>query len=165
MARTCSVCLHASRTEIEREIIAGTSIRQLASKHDLHEAALRRHTRTHLRKALTKALEKQERFEVDADRLVEWTHALHTKTLLILERAEQLDDLKAAARLIGEARRNLELMGRIVGAIDAPRVSIDMRRQYAVLNGLDEHALRALASGDVIEGEAEEIAELEEAVA
>ena len=150
MSRTCSVCVHPSRTAIEREIVAGEPIRRLAAQHDLQESSLRRHRDGHLRKALARALEKGQ-VEVDADRLISWTHTLHLRTLVILERAEQLDDLQAAPRLIQEARRNLELLGRLAGVLEGPKVSIDMRRQVAVLGKLDEGALRSLASGDVVE--------------
>ena len=47
-------------------------------------------------------------------------------------------------------------MARIVGVLEAPRINIDARKQFAILGKLDEGALRALASGDVIEGEAVE---------
>ena len=40
--------------------------------------------------------------------------------------------------------------------LEGPKIAIDARRQFAVLGRLDEDALRALASGDVIEGEAVE---------
>lgn len=113
-----------------------------------------------LRKAMQRALEKLGTEEVTADKLVEWTHHLHAKTLVILARADQLDDLQAAARLVGEARRNLELLGRIAGVLEGPKISIDARNQFAILGRLDEDALRALASGDVIEGESVEEHEL-----
>ena len=155
MSRICTVCDHAERTAIERGLVAGEPIRRLAAQHALAETSLRRHRDSHLRKALARALEKTENFEVDGDKLIAWAHALQAKTLVILERAEQLDDLGNAARLIGEARRNLELIARVVGVLEAPIVNIDARRQVAVLGRLDEDALRALASGDVIDGQAE----------
>ena len=102
MAPCCTVCDHPSRTEIEREIIAGEPIRHLATRHGLHEAAVRRHRATHLRKALARAREKHEIGEVDGDRIIGWSHELQGKTLVLLERAEKLDDLAAAARLMGK---------------------------------------------------------------
>ena len=136
----------------------------MATQHDLTESAVRRHRDSHLRKAMTRALEKAAHEEVTADKLIQWTHQLHAKTLIILERAEVNDDLGNARGLIKEARENLVLLGRLAGVLEGPHVSIDMRRQYAVLGKLDESALRALASGDDVEAEAVEV-ELGEVVA
>lgn len=156
MSRTCTVCEHTERMAIERALVSGESIRRIAARHDLAPTSLRRHRDSHLRKALARALEKSESFEVDADKLIGWAHNLQARTLMFIERADTLDDLGAAARLIGEARRNLELMARMRGVLEPPRISIDMRKQAAILGRLDEDVLRALASGDVFEGEAAE---------
>ncbi len=151
MARRCSVCLHVDRTAIEREIIAGTPIRQIASTTGLREAALRRHTRTLLRKALAHALEKQERFEVNADRLIGWGQHLHARTLTLLERAETLDDLANARGLTAEARKNLELLGRFAGvtrrAEDCDRCSPSAHRARSARPALAESRSSASARG------------------
>ena len=158
MPRICSICLHSARTEIDRAIVKGEPMRAIAARHGCQESSLRRHRDTHLRRALARAIE-QERTDIDADRLITWTQTLHAKTLIVLERAEALDDLSNARGLIREARENLVLLGRLAGVLEGPRVSIDMRRHYAVLGKLDENTLRALASGDVVEAEAVEIEE------
>ncbi len=67
--------------------------------------------------------------------------------------ADALDDLSNARGLIAEARKNIELLGRISGVLDGPTVNIDARRQVAILGRLDEDELRALASGDVVDAE------------
>ena len=158
MARSCRICLHPNVAEIEKEIVAGEATRRIAARHGVADTSVRRHRDHHLRRALRHALEKSVKYEgVDADRLVEWAYALQAKTLVLIERAEKANDLQAAARLVGEARKNRELMARIVGVLEGPKVSIDARQQLAIIGRLDEDALRALASGDVIDAEAIEV--------
>ena len=85
--------------------------------------------------------------------MIDWTQTLHAKTLVILERAESLDDLGNARGLIAEPRKNLELLGRLAGVLDPTTVNVDARRQYAILARLGEPELRALATGAVIDAD------------
>ena len=104
MAPRCTVCINAEVIRIDREVAAGREpVRHIARRYGLAESSLRRHRDRHLSKALQRALEK-DAVEVSADRLVGWTHALHARTLLLLERAEQMGDLANARGLIREAR-------------------------------------------------------------
>ena len=156
LARTCSICPHEARQAIDRALIEGEPIRLIAAKHQVAYSSLRRHRDTHLHAALGHALE-DERIEVSADKLITWVHVLHARTLRMLAQAEHAADRNNGRGLIAEARKNLELLARIAGVLDPPTVHIDARRQVAILGRLDEDALRALASGDVIEGEAIEV--------
>jgi hypothetical protein len=52
----------------------------------------------------------QERIEVDAEKLITWTHALHSRTLRMLASAEDAGDRNNGRGLIAEARKNLELL-------------------------------------------------------
>jgi len=53
--RTCTVCLHPERQEIDAAIIAGAPNRRIATRHSLTEAAGRRHRATHLPTRLVRA--------------------------------------------------------------------------------------------------------------
>jgi hypothetical protein len=158
MARPCTVCGHPARTEIERALVAGhPSLRALADEHGLSDSSLARHRDTHLRRALARAVE-EERVEVDADRLVGWSYALQQRTLALLLRAEREGDLANARGLIAEARKNLELLGRLAGVLDPHTVvNVDARRQLAVVARLSEEELRALAR-QAADGRAEVLA-------
>ena len=85
---------------------------------------------------------------------------MHAKTLVILARADQLDDLQAAARLVGKRGGTWSCSDGSPACWRGRRSAIDARNQFAILGRLDEDALRALASGDVIEGESVEEHEL-----
>lgn len=158
MANPCSICPHDARAEIDRGLVKGESIRSMAARHGVSASAIRRHRDAHLRTALARAVE-EERLDVDVHRLTSWAHGLQTRTLVLLERAEELDDLGNARGLIREARENLGLLGRLAGVLDGPTVHVDARRQFAVLGDLSEGELRRLAAGDdVVDGVAVEVA-------
>jgi hypothetical protein len=115
-------------------------------RHGLSPTSLRRHTDRHLSRALGKAAEKK-RFDIDAEKLTAWVAGLQTKTLILLGKAEEADDLPSAARFIREARASLELLGRVAGTLEpSAAIAIDARRQFAVLSGLSEKDLRALGA-------------------
>jgi hypothetical protein len=114
-------------------------------RHGLSESSIRRHRDAHLSRALGKAIE-EKRLDITVERLTGWVGNLQLRMLRLLERAEGEGDLAAARGLIGEARRNLELLARVAGILDSA-VVIDQRQQLAVLSGLTEEELRALARG------------------
>jgi transposase-like protein len=148
MPQACSICTNQAKGEIDRALLEGVPMRSIAAHHGLSPTSLRRHRDRHLSRALGKAVE-EKRFEIDADKLTAWVAGLQTKTLQLLERAEQARDLTNARGFIGEARRNLELLGRVAGILEPnAAVAIDARRQIAVLSGLSEEELRSLARGD-----------------
>jgi hypothetical protein len=121
----------------------------MAARYGVSASSIRRHRDTHLRAALSKSAG-EARLEVDAARLTDWAGSLQFKTLRLLARAEELDDLASARGLIAEARRNLELLGRLSGVLDGPSVVIDQRKQLAVLGSLDESELRRIAAAAAV---------------
>lgn len=52
MARTCTVCVHPEREQVDELLVAGFSNRRIAAQFQLTEQALRRHKGTHLPKLL-----------------------------------------------------------------------------------------------------------------
>ena len=60
MPRTCTVCRHASRPDIEKAIVSGDSFRDIARQFDVSKDAVRRHKADHLPRTLGKALEAAE---------------------------------------------------------------------------------------------------------
>ena len=64
---------------------------------------------------------------VDADSVLAQVRALQQKTLEILAEADRTKDLHTATLAIGQARGNLELLGRLAGELrDSPQVNIFM---------------------------------------
>ena len=116
MARTCTVCAHADRATIDRALVQGTALRDIAERSGTSATALHRHKAEHLPVLLTKAQDAEE--IADADRLLAELRALQTRTLAILGKAERSDRLGVALMAIGEARRNLELLAKLLGQLD-----------------------------------------------
>jgi hypothetical protein len=116
MARTCSVCAHPERESIDRALVSGESCSALAARYStVGRMALQRHKDKHIPETLAMA---QEAAEVaDADGLLDQVKELQRRTLAILDRAEQANDLRTALSAIGQARGNLELLARLLGEL------------------------------------------------
>lgn len=122
---TCQVCSHPSREEIDRQLVAGVSLRQLARQYETDKSALCRH-KAHIAQAIADAraeelvtnargLSDQVREQIDrCQRLVlqaEMVLAGATDPRLALRAAE------ATCRPLRELRGYLELLGELTGEI------------------------------------------------
>ncbi len=123
MPRVCTICAHTERTAIDKALVAGEGYRAIAERYGVSLSALHRHGAAHLPKHLAEA---QAAADVaDADNLLEQMRQLQQITMGILGRSGLAGDNKIALQAIGEARRNLELMGKLLGELDdRPQVNI-----------------------------------------
>ena len=115
MPRRCTVCGHEKVEEINRLLLEGVSLRDLAGRYSVSKTALHRHKESHLPAELTKAQEAQE--VAKADSLLAQVTELRDKALSILDKAEQAGDLRTALQGIKEARGCLELLARLQGEL------------------------------------------------
>jgi hypothetical protein len=116
MPRSCTICTHPNRAEIEDAIVIRSQAkRRIAAQFGVTEQALRRHLREHLPELLKKAREAEEASR--ADELLRHLRALHSKTLSILLSAEGSGELRTALSAIREARGNLELLAKLSGEL------------------------------------------------
>jgi len=148
MPRTCTVCRHPKRGEIEQALLAGESLRDISKRVSLSRASLFRH-KAHLPKTLAKAHEARE--VAHADALVAQLTKLAADARRIQTKAEASGDLRAALAAIGALSRLVEL------AVQLSReqaIPIDEARELFV--GLarlvrdhvhDAAALRAIGEG------------------
>ncbi len=97
MSRTCSICSHAQRADIDAALLAGEPERTIADRFGISKSALHRH-RQHIAEAV------QAQQALTAARLLRDLAELQVRALALLTKAEKLDDLRAAAQLIGQAR-------------------------------------------------------------
>lgn len=111
MPRTCTICTHCERELIERDLLAGESLRNIAKRFGTSPTALFRHKAEHLSASLVKAHEVDE--VLRADNLLEYMGSLHGRTELILSSAMQAGDLRAALAAIREARDNVAFVGQL----------------------------------------------------
>ena len=57
MARTCTVCTHPSKEDIDKSLLAGTPYRSVAKQYEASPPSVYRHQQDHLPAAMVKALE------------------------------------------------------------------------------------------------------------
>jgi hypothetical protein len=135
MPRTCTVCEHPKREEIDRALVGSASNRSLASLYDVSEAAVRRHKGSHLPAKLVMAEAAAE--VAQADDLLDQVRDLQGRALTILERAEEAGELRTALSAIREARGNLELLAKLLGELDErPVVNLNLSPEWVELRAV-----------------------------
>jgi CBS-domain-containing membrane protein len=153
MPRTCTVCGNESREEIDRALVAGDAYRNIAERYGTSTTALHRHKADHLPVTLTKAKEAGE--VARADELLSRVESLQTRTLAVLEAAEETGELRTALSAIREARSNLELLAKLVGELDErPKVNvvlIDAQVRDAIVRALAPYGEARLAVANALE--------------
>ena len=115
MPRKCTVCEHEKVEEINRLLLKGVSLRNIAKQYSVSAASLHRHKEGHLPAKLVKAREAQE--VTKADSLLDQVIELRDKALSILAKAEQAGDLRTALQGVREAKGCLELLAKLQGEL------------------------------------------------
>jgi hypothetical protein len=135
MARTCTVCTHPDRAAIDKALVAGVSVRDLASRYGtVGRMALQRHKTEHLPEALSKAQEAGEVARGDA--LLQDVRDLQAKAMGLLKKAEAMSDYRTALAGIREARACLELLAKLLGELDdRPQVNVLISPEWQALRG------------------------------
>jgi hypothetical protein len=123
MARPCTVCRHANRSEIDSALINGQSLRNIAKQFRIGATAVFRHKRDHIPKTLVKAAEADAEIQEVArgEDLLEQVRDLNQRTLRILQEAEKTGDSRTALAAVREARGNAELLCKMIVAMEAAK--------------------------------------------
>jgi len=90
MSRTCTVCLHPKRDDIETDLRAGTSYRDIVRQHNVSKDALSRHRANHMSRHTATGL------------------TAASEIMAILNRAETAVSWNLTVLTIREARRYVE---------------------------------------------------------
>ena len=140
MPRVCTVCEHRDREAIDRALVGDASNRSVASLYDVSEAAVRRHKANHLPAKLVMAEQAAE--VAEADNLLDQVRDLQSRTLAILEAAEETRQHRTALAAIREASCNLELLAKLLGELDdRPTVNILVSPEWLELRAVIVGAL------------------------
>jgi hypothetical protein len=151
MPPKCSICGNEARDEINSALLSSASLRDIAERFGVATSSLHRHRRKCLTPRIAIALARYE--EIDGKRLVADLLGIRDHLAAGVMRTSAAKEYGVLVALSGEYRKLVELVGRFTGDLETgTRVSIDARRQVAVLASLSEDELRALARADVIEG-------------
>jgi len=114
--RTCTVCAHPDRGEIEKCLVESVPYRIIASRFGTSATSLQRHKSEHLPSHIAKA---QEAAQVaNADDLLKQLKALRNKAISILQKAETAGDYRTALMGIREARGCIEVLMEVEGELD-----------------------------------------------
>lgn len=141
MPRSCTVCSHPKREEIDRALVEGVSAAEISGRYrTLGERAVRRHRSNHLPAKLVMAEKAAE--VAEADDLLEQVGDLQRRALAILDRAEEAGELRTALSAIREARGNLELLAKLLGELDErPVVNLNVSSEWLELRAVIVTAL------------------------
>jgi hypothetical protein len=114
MASQCRVCCNENQGEIDRQLLAGTSLRVIAKQHGTSATALHRH-RKHISQVLVVAREAA--VIGKADTLLDQVKNLLSQAERLTLRAEQAGSLDTALRGIAQIRGVLQLLGELSGQL------------------------------------------------
>jgi len=147
----CSVCAHADRATVDKTLVAGASLRDVAGRFGLTKSSVERHQAEHLPLKLVRAHDARE--VAQADSLLDQVQTLRDRALGILDTAEKSGDLKNALGGIREARACLELLAELEGKISRQPIGIVVQPEWLELRVVILNALRGHpdAQRDVIE--------------
>lgn len=159
MPRTCSICSHEQRAEIDAELIAETPLRNIAERFGTSSTTLHRHRQEHLPSKMVKAKEAEE--EVEATDLLSRLRALNEETRDVLRAAKKSDAHGLRLQAIQRLERQLELEARLLGElIDQQTVNVILSPEWLVVRTALLQALsgypeaRQAVSGALLELEA-----------
>jgi len=141
MPRTCTICGHRKRPDINKALVERRAFRAIARQFNVSKDALVRHFDDHLPSSLVKAQEAAEAAQADA--LLAQVVDLRGKALSVLEQAESAGDLKTALTAIRETRGCVELLAKLAGQLkDSPTINVVLMPEWRELQAA---ILRALA--------------------
>ena len=104
MPRTCLACTHPDRAAIDKALVAGEPLRNIAKRVSISPAGLVRH-KSHVAGALVKAQERRE--EKLGDTIFDEIRRLQGKALELLGKMESEGDHRGAIVALREARECL----------------------------------------------------------
>ncbi|HEY1387189.1 MAG TPA: hypothetical protein VGF38_01495 [Ktedonobacterales bacterium] len=122
MPRTCTVCSHSQRAQIDAALVSGTPYRDIAGRFQVSKTAVERH-REHIPVAISKSQEARE--EAQALDVVKQLQAINGATLAVLKEARASGNPDLALRAIDRIQRQIELQAKLLGDLDdRPQVNI-----------------------------------------
>ena len=157
MAKTCTVCRDERRPLIDKALVSGEPVRDVALRFvPLSAAALHRH-KAHIGPRLVKAKEARE--VAQATDLLNDLRQLRQKAATILLKAEAAGDLRTALLGVREARACLELLAEMEHELDRrPVVNLLAAPEWVALRGrivatLAEYPEARLALAEALGGD------------
>ena len=114
MPRTCTICTHEQRRDIDAALLNETPLRDIARRYATSKDAVARH-REHLPSQLVKA-QQQEDVSQAID-VVKQLKAINGATLAILKEARAEGNGELALKAVDRIQRQLELQAKLLGEL------------------------------------------------
>src|SRR5215218_11398163 len=118
MPRTCTVCSHVRRDEIERELVNRTSTyRDIARQYSVSKDAVSRHVASgHIAERLKKAKDEEDvRAALD---VLGQLKAINTACFSVLKNARKSSEPEVVLKAVDRIQRQLELQAKLLGDLD-----------------------------------------------
>ena len=139
MPRTCTACTHPHRDDIDRLLLEGVALRNIAKPFSLSAASLFRHNK-HV--STTLASSHKEAEILRADGLLEHLNHLTAEAARLTEKAEKAKDYRTALAGVREKSRLLEL---------GMRVAIEGRERAFANPDFDGRPLEQLTDVEILQ--------------
>ncbi|MFZ5447765.1 MAG: hypothetical protein ACOZFS_03900 [Thermodesulfobacteriota bacterium] len=110
MEKRCTICTHENLAEIDRDLMAGMPLRQLAAHYGISPSALSRHTK-HLRRALEAA--DHENHQAHQNALLDKLNLLEFRLERIYQKAQESHSLSISLGCVQEVLRIFNLREKI----------------------------------------------------
>ena len=114
MAGKCKSCAHPRRNEIDRDLVAGISLRNIAAEFGISHVALSRHLKNG---HITKQMQEQFRAEglIEREEITVQIKDLQRLLHNFLRKASDNEDVREVLMLSKEIRGLIELLGKLLG--------------------------------------------------
>ena len=120
MPRTCLACSHSERDAIDKALVVGEPLRNIAKRVSISPAGLLRH-KNHVSQAIVRAAEKRE--ERLGDNLLDEVRRVQRKAWELLAKTESEGDHRASIVALREVRECLESLGEMLAKATSPQGS------------------------------------------
>lgn len=142
MPQQCSICIHPQRAEIDKALVAGETLRDIAGRCPVSRSALHRHKRDHLPAHLLKAAEEEDLGQ--AIDVVRQLKAINAACLEILQRSRADGKHSVSLRAVDRIQKQIELQAKLLGELQeqGPQVNVLVAPEW---HEIRVHVLHALA--------------------
>jgi hypothetical protein len=135
VTRTCSICSHAAREEIDAALVRRVSYRRISGRYSVSESALGRHLNDHLAEYVHKAL--REYGQEKGIRVLTKLGSMVDRLEAFLDRAEEEEDGAEFRATAAELRKQLELVSKLQGELEQEgTVNVDLHPEYLKLEAV-----------------------------
>jgi hypothetical protein len=145
MPRTCTVCSHPDRGEIEEMLATRTgTYRGIARTYGVSDDAISRHVKSkHISELITLAADAER--AAQGDNLLDRLEALQSRVEAFLGRVEHTDKHAATLGAFREVRSTLEVIGEVTKELDrTPTLNLTLSPEWmelraVIVQSLDAH--------------------------